>query len=141
MNFSLGYSMAPFGDFIDEHFWLVNRSLKTHVYFRQYQNKSTWFPAFGVDFQDVVFAKKIYANASLHGWSQPKDLLFYQKDGKVGGAIDLLFKYRFPVRHISRLSGISINLGIVAKTQGFLPEEVEMDKKIGLRFGTSFWLK
>jgi hypothetical protein len=141
VNFSLGYSMVPFGDFIDEHFWLKTKSLKTHFYFRQYQNRDTWFPALGVDFQDIKFVKNLYTNASFHGWSQPKDLLFYQKENKMGAAIDLLFKYRFPVRNISSWSGVSINLGIIAKTQGFLPEEMGMDKKIGFRFGTSFWLK
>ncbi|GHT15332.1 hypothetical protein FACS189426_22830 [Bacteroidia bacterium] len=141
INFNLGYSMAPFGDFIDEHFWLKTKSLRTHFYFRQYQNKDNWFPAFGVDFQNMKFAKNLYTSAAFHAWSQPKDLLFYQKDSKTGGAIDVLFKYRFPVRNISSLSGISINLGVIAKTQGFLLEEVEMDKKIGIRLGTSFWLK
>jgi hypothetical protein len=141
INFSLGYSMAPFGDFIDEHFWMKTKSLKTHFYFRQYQNKDTWFPAFGVDFQDMKFIKNLYTTASFHAWSQPKDLLFYQKESKMGGAIDILFKYRFPVHKIASWSGVSINVGVIAKTQGFLLEEVEMDKKVGLRLGTSIWFR
>jgi hypothetical protein len=141
INFGLGYSMAPFGDFIDEHFWVRAKSLKTHFYFRQFQNKDTWFPALGVDFQDIVFTKNLQATISLHGWSQPADLFFDQKESRAGGAIDLLFKYRFPVRNLGSCSGISIDLGVLGKTQGFLPEEVEMDKKLGFRLGTSLWLK
>jgi hypothetical protein len=141
INFNLGYSMAPFGDFIDEHFWLKTKSLKTHFYFRQYQNKDTWFPALGVDFQDTKFVNNLYTTTSFHSWLQPKDLLFDQKDSKMGGAMDLLFKYRFPIRNTRSLSGISINVGVIAKTQGFLLEEVDMDKKIGLRLGTSLWFR
>ncbi|GHT40364.1 hypothetical protein AGMMS49965_08520 [Bacteroidia bacterium] len=140
-NFSLGYSMAPFGDFIDEHFWLRTRSLKTHFYFRQYENKDTWFPAFGVDFSDIPIANRWSSTVALHGWSQPEDLSFTQTKGKLGGGIDLLFKYRFPIRSKGNCTGISINVGIIAKTQGFLPEELAMESHSGIRLGTSFWFK
>jgi hypothetical protein len=68
-------------------------------------------------------------------------LKFDQEKGKIGGAIDLLCKYRIPVRLNGRCSGISINLGIMAKTEGFLLEEVSLDDHIGFRIGTSIWLK
>jgi hypothetical protein len=141
VNFCMGYTMAPFGDFIDEHFWLCTQSLKTHFYFRQYENKDTWFPAFGVDFADIPIANHLYSTIAVHGWSQPKDLAFTQTKGKLGGGIDLLCKYRFPIRSKGNCTGISIDLGIIAKTQGFLPEEVVMDKHFGIRFGSSFWFK
>ncbi|GHT01072.1 hypothetical protein AGMMS49525_00870 [Bacteroidia bacterium] len=141
INFSFGYSMAPFGDFIDEHFWLRTRSLKTHLYLRQYENKNTWFPALGVDFSDIPIAKHLSSTVALHGWSQPKDLAFTQTKGQLGGGIDVLCKYRFPIRSKGKCAGISINLGIIAKTQGFLPEEVAMDNHFGIRLGSSIWFK
>ena len=40
LNFNLGYSMSPFGDFIDEHFWIKTNKLKMHLYLRQFQNRT-----------------------------------------------------------------------------------------------------
>ncbi|MDR2149139.1 MAG: hypothetical protein LBE91_22085 [Tannerella sp.] len=141
INFNLGYTMSPFGDFMDEHVWLKTQSLKSHLYFRQYQNKENWFPAVGIEVADIKPFKNFISSVSVHGWSQPKDFSFTQKESMQGGAIDLTCKYRFPVHNESRLKGISINLGLIAKTKGFLPEEVEMDKHFGVRIGTSIWLK
>ena len=141
INFNLGYSIAPFGDFIDENIWIKTQSLKAHIYFRQYQNESAWFPAAGTNIHDINIFQNFYSNVSVHAWLQPKDLSFTQKEGQFGGAIELLCKYRFPVNKAGKLKGISINLGAIAKTQGFLPEEVEMRKHFGVNFGTSIWLK
>jgi hypothetical protein len=78
----------------------------------------------------------------LHGWSQPKHLSFTQTDSQLGGAVDVMFKYRFPVKiDNSRFTSMSVNIGLIAKTQGFLPEEVMMNKHIGFRLGTSIRLK
>jgi len=141
LNFNLGYSMSPFGDFIDEHFWLKTNKLKTHFYFRQFQNKTNWFPAFGVDINDIRPFKNSYLEAAVHGWQQPTNLSFLETTGTFGGAIDLLFKYRFAILKKSSFSGISLNMGLIAKTKGFLPEEVEMNQHLGIRFGTSIWIK
>jgi hypothetical protein len=141
LNFNLGYSMSPFGDFIDEHFWLKTNKLKTHFYLRQFQNKTNWFPALGADINDILPFKNCYINAAFHCWQQPTNLSFTETTGTFGGAIDLLFKYRIDVRKKSRFSSISLNMGLIAKTRGFLPEEVEMDQHLGFRFGSSIWIK
>jgi hypothetical protein len=74
--------------------------------------------------------------------SQPEDFSFTQSKGQYGGAIDVLFKYRIPIKSgNNRLTGFSINLGFIAKTKGFLPEEVFMDKHFGIRLGTSVWVQ
>jgi hypothetical protein len=136
LNFNLGYSMSPFGDFIDEHFWIKTNKLKMHLYLRQFQNRTNWFPAFGGDINDISPFKNVYTTLILHGWQQPTNLSFTEKKGDFGGAVDVLCKYRFNVRKKSHLSGISLNVGLIAKTQGFLPEEVEMDQHLGFRLGT-----
>ncbi|MCI1683858.1 MAG: hypothetical protein LKI39_15090 [Bacteroides sp.] len=138
-NFALGYGMVPFGDYIDEHFWLLTQSINAHFYLRQYENKNTWFPAFGTDFYNISITKGISVDAALHGWMQPKALAFKENSGKLGGAIDVMGKYRL----FSRTKGfkeLSLNLGITAKTEGFLLEEMNMGKHLGLRLGTSIWL-
>ena len=138
-NFALGYGMVPFGDYIDEHFWLQTQSIDTHFYLRQYENKRTWFPALGVDFGNISVTKNMYIDAALHGWIQPKELAFNEHSGKAGAAVDVMAKYRFFSR-THGLKGLSLNVGILAKTQGFLLEEMNMGKHIGFRIGTSIWL-
>lgn len=138
-NFALGYGMVPFGDYIDEHFWLQAQSIDAHFYLRQYENKRTWFPALGVDFGDISVTKNMYMDAAVHGWIQPKELAFNEHSGKAGAAVDVMAKYRFFSR-THGLKGLSLNVGILAKTLGFLLEEMNMGKHIGFRIGTSIWL-
>ena len=138
-NFALGYGMVPFGDYIDEHFWLSTNSINAHFYLRQYENKSTWFPAFGIDIEGISITKKISVNTSLHGWMQPKESSFHSTSGKLGVAVDATAKYRF-FSHTHGLKGLSLNVGVIAKTQGFLLEEMNMGKHVGVRIGTSIWL-
>lgn len=140
-NFSLGYGMAPFGDYIDEHFWLSGECVNAHFYLRQYENKSTWFPAFGTNLQGICVTKNLSVDAALHGWLQPKALSFRSKSGKLGAAFDLTSKYRFFSRINGKgIKGLSLNLALIVKTEGFLLEEVSMERHVGLRLGTSIWL-
>lgn len=141
LDFNLGYMMCPFGDLIDEHIWMNAYRLNYHLYFRQFQNRQTWFPAFGLEVSDINPFENFYSNISVHGWNQPRDLSFVRKEAETGGAIDLLCKYRFPIDSNNRLKGVSLNIGLIAKTKGFLPEEAVMDKHFGIRFGASIWLK
>lgn len=141
LNFNLGYGMAPFGDYIDEHFWLsAHDGVKTHLYIRQFENKNTWFPAFGIDFSNIKIGQKVTLNASAHGWKQPEAMSFTQTSGKPGGAIDVMGKYRFFSSRKQGVKGISVNIGVLAKSKGFLLEEVNLGRHFGIRFGTSIWL-
>ena len=138
-NFALGYGMVPFGDYIDEHFWLTTKSVNAHFYLRQYENKNTWFPALGADLYNISVAQNIAIDAALHGWIQPKALAFAENSGKLGTAIDLTGKYRVysGTKGVKRLS---LNLGMTAKTEGFLLEEMNLKRYIGFRIGASIWL-
>ncbi|MDR0962392.1 MAG: hypothetical protein LBM62_07550 [Mediterranea sp.] len=138
-NAALGYGMAPFGDYIDEHVWLSTQRLNAHIYLRQYENKNSWFPAFGVDMYGMKMTRSLLVDIALHGWMQPNDLSFTNKNGKAGGAVEVTGKYRFFYRN-SGVKGMSVNVGITAKTKGFLLEDMYLDKHIGLRLGTSIWL-
>jgi hypothetical protein len=140
INFGIGYGMTTFGDYIDEHFWVRTASMKTHFYFRQFQNKNTWFPAFGIDFSNISIGNSFHTSIALHGWQQPQNLSFTQSKGEFGGCIEIMGKYIFPVKIGNNYRGISLNLGLTAKTKGVMLEEVNMDKHIGFRLGTSIWL-
>ncbi len=138
-NLALGYGMVPFGDYIDEHLWLSTKSINAHFYLRQYENKSTWFPAFGTNFYGISITKGVSVDAAVHGWMQPKALAFKENSGRLGVATEVMGKYHLFSR-TKGLRGMSLNLGITAKTEGFLLEEMNMKKHIGLRFGASIWL-
>ncbi len=140
MNVGMGYTMAPFGDFIDENIWIKYKDLNIHGYARQFQNRSNWFNGFGIRVIDFRLHKKMYTNISGHYWSQPEDYDFNTSDSFSGGAIDVDFKYFFFNNHNSRTKGFSIDLGMIYKTEGFLPEELYFKEHFGLRFGTTIRL-
>jgi len=60
-NFSLGHSLAPFGDYFEQNFWLVKSNLFFHFYTRQYMNLNNTFWAGGVGLIDFsLFNNKIH---------------------------------------------------------------------------------
>ncbi|MDR0712340.1 MAG: hypothetical protein LBF67_08385 [Prevotellaceae bacterium] len=140
-NFMLAYNMAPFGDFIDQHFWLMTRTLNLHFYLREYENRSTWFPAAGVTFANVQPFSWMMFDATLHGWQQPQNLDFNTAKRRYGGAVDVTLKFFDKTFIKDRNICLSLNLGVVAKTQGYLPEEMALGNHVGGRVGVSIWFK
>jgi len=138
INAGMGYTMAPFGDFIDENVWIKHRNTNLHVYFRQFQNKSTWFPAFGVGLYDYKLTKSLRCDVVGHYWSQPKDFDFRTSRSFSGGAVDATLRY-FLFSNLGAVQAISVDLGLMVKTKGYLPEEVDMEKGVGMRFGLSLY--
>ena len=138
-NFSLGYTMSPFGDFIDQNIWLKIHENKYKLYLRQHQNKHTWFPAAGVGLFDFQVGKKLLLDTDIHVWQQPVGLSFTETDGFWGGAFDITLRYLVNPNLGENLKRISIDLGVIGKTKGFMPEEMELDKSIGCRFGLSVY--
>ena len=138
-NLSLGYTMSPFGDFIDQNIWLNANGQDYSVYFRQHQNKETWFPAAGASIYDLPLGKRFRADANIHIWNQPKELSFTETNGFWGGAFDVSLRYLITPNFGERLKRISFDIGLLGKTKGFMPEEMEMDRSIGGRFGMSLY--
>jgi hypothetical protein len=136
-NFGMGYTMAPFGDFIDENIWLKYNDLNIHAYFRQFQNRDNWFHGFGLSLIDFQLSKKLYTNISAHFWNQPKNYDFNTNESFNGGAVDLDLRYFFFTKVNSRLKGFSFDLGLIYKSKGFLPEELYLKQHFGVRIGTS----
>jgi hypothetical protein len=141
LNFAGGYGMAPFGDFIDEHFWLKAGKINAHIYLREFQNRNTWFPAAGVEFGYIPITPWLVSDVAIHGWQQPQHLDFNTTKGNWGGAIDAMFRFKLPAFAKKENMSLSLNLGINAKTHGYLLEEMALDSHVGLRFGASIWLK
>lgn len=141
INASLGYGMSPFGDYIDENIWLKSKRFNSHIYFRQHQNKARWFPAMGVQMSDIYLTENIKSTFSLNGWMQPEELDFNTSDSFVGGALDCKLQYKFKLRERSRLSALSADLGIIAKSKGFITGEAKLDSHIGVYAGLSIFMK
>jgi hypothetical protein len=141
VNGSFGYGMSPFGDYIDENIWLTARRFNSHIYFRQHQNKTRWFPAMGVQMSDIRLTENIKTVFALHGWMQPEELDFTTSRSFAGGAVDGKLQYKFPVATHSRLSAMSADLGIIAKTKGFMTGEAKLGAHLGWYLGVSVFME
>ncbi|NOU16317.1 MAG: hypothetical protein HOO91_01990 [Bacteroidales bacterium] len=139
-NIGMGYTMSPFGDFIDENVWFKHKSINVGVYIRQFQNKENWFNGFGVSLNDYKPFEKLSASLYGHFWQQPTNLDFNTSDSFTGGAVDMDLRYFFLNKHNTSFNGFSIDLGIIYKTKGFLPEEVYLKEYFGVRIGASIYL-
>jgi hypothetical protein len=133
----LGYSLAPFGDFIDQNLWIKSDQLKIHAYFRQYQNHKNWFPAAGIGLHNTRITDRLSGSLATHYWAQPENLDFFSTNTFNGGAIDAVLRYRILNMSDSKISAISIDLGMVYKTEGFLPENLYLKEHFGISLGAS----
>lgn len=137
LSIGMGYSMAPFGDFIDQNIWIqYKQKYNIKAYLRQYENKNTWFPAAGLSLVDYQLSPKLSATIAGHCWSQPKELDFNTSTGEFGGSANILLKYI--CQKTKKGDSMSFDLGLNYKTKGFLPEEMNLKKNFGVRVGVTF---
>jgi len=140
LNAGLGYSISPFGDFIDENIWITYRGVCLHGYARQFQNKDDWFHAAGLSLTDFRLLKQLTFSVAGHFWQQPDNFDFNIPNSFTGGAIDVDVRYFFFSPRSSWLDAFSVDLGLIYKSKGFLPEELFLDDHFGFRVGTSIRL-
>lgn len=136
-NVGLGYTMSPFGDFIDENLWLKYGNLNIGFYARQFQNKENWFHGFGLSLTDYQFTDRLSASLAGHFWQQPVDFDFNTHESFSGGAIEMDFSYFFLNKRNINLKAFSVDFGLTYKSKGFLPEELFLDEHFGARIGTT----
>jgi hypothetical protein len=135
-NFGLGYTMAPFGDFIDENFWLKYRNIiNIYFYARQFQNKDNWFVGFGFGLINFKIIDRFSTSIYAHIWQQPEDFEFNTSKGFTGGAVELSARFYFMKRPDYWLKGMAFESGLIYKTKGYLPEELYLEEHFGLRIG------
>lgn len=135
-NVGLAHCMSPFGDFIDERLWLNWRD-RWHVagYVREFENQSHWFMGGGVGIEDVHLLRRLTSSATAHVWQQPADLSFTNPVGRAGGAVDVDARYRVISHPGARVSSMAVDVGVLGKTAGFLPEEMALEAHVGVRVG------
>lgn len=140
MNCGFGYTMAPFGDFLDENIWLIfNDRTNLKIYLRQFQNRENWFLGGGIGLYQFDLTDHLFVDSRLNFWNQPKNLDFNTAESTFGGALDLDLRYFFFYKDSYQKKGTSVDLGMTMKTEGYLPEEIYLTQRIGVRFGTTLW--
>ncbi|NQT92590.1 MAG: hypothetical protein HQ559_07510 [Lentisphaerae bacterium] len=141
-SFGLGYSMCPFGDYLEQNVWfLIRERTRLHCYVREFENQDDWFLGMGLRLVDCAVSDRLTCSIGVHVWDQPKDLSFVESIGEVGGAVDVLLRYRIFTRcGDGRRRSASVDIGVVSKTPGFLPEEAFLDGRTSLRLGFSLAL-
>ena len=138
VNVGLGHCMGPFGDFIDEKLWLAYKGkVKINAYLREFENLDRWFLGAGIGINDYPLAKRLDVSAMVHYWNQPLGLSFTEQRGKPGGAVDVTGRYKLLLRPDSHFQYLSLDVGLIYKGAGFLPEETELGEYLGVRFGLS----
>jgi hypothetical protein len=139
INLGMGHTMCPFGDFIDENFWITyKKKLRIDGYVREFQNKTKWFMGAGIGINDYPLATKFNSSFYIHFWNQPSHLKFDETTGKFGNAFEFVGRYFIISNQKTKLKALSIDLGLIYKTTGYLPEEIFMRRHLGIRLGTSF---
>jgi hypothetical protein len=137
-NVGLGHCMGPFGDFIDEKLWLAyKQKVKINAYLREFENFDRWFFGAGFGINDYPLAKRVDVSAMIHYWNQPLGLSFTEHAGKSGGAVDVTGRYKLLLRPRSRFQHLSLDLSLIYKSVGFLPEEIALGEHFGVRIGLS----
>jgi hypothetical protein len=141
-NVGLGHCLGPFGDFIDEKLWLAYKAkVRINAYLREFQNLDHWFLAAGIGLFDYPLSKHLCLSAEAHYWNQPVGLGFTEGTGRAGGAVDVTGRYKLRLRPGAALGSLSLDLGVIYKSAGFLPEELGLDEHFGVRLGMSLGLR
>lgn len=137
VNFSLGYSLAPFGGHFDQNFWLKKDKLNLHVYCRQFHNKNSWFLGLGARVANYSINDNSFLNAGLHYWNQPTDLSFHSTEdySGIGGEIDFGLKL-FSINESK--NDVYVVTGIRYKTKGFLPGYTSLEERAQINMGFAF---
>lgn len=142
-NFSVNYSLAPFGYFTEQNAYLqIKDRYKLNPYFRQYFNKSYAFFAGGIALHNYTFHdEKFILNSTLDFWEQPKDLAFWAKENEFGIGLKSEFAIRFSKRSNSTKPSAYFNFGMSYKTDGFIPEAPSLSEDFQIHMGIILSLK
>jgi hypothetical protein len=136
-NFSVNYSLAPFGYFTEQNAYLqIRNKYKVNPYFRQYFNKSYAFFAGGIALHNFSFHNEKYLlNSTLDFWEQPKNLAFREKENELGFGIKSEFAIRFSKGIKDTEPTAFFNLGMSYKTNGFIPEAPSLSEDFQVHLG------
>lgn len=136
LNFSVSYSLSPFGDFTEQNIYLnINEKYKLNPYFRQYYNNETTFLAGGINLSNFqVSNEKIILNTSLDFWNQPKKLDFNSNEKVFGIGLKSSIGIQF-ANWNKKSETAYFNIGASYKSAGFIPESPSLNEDFRMIFG------
>ena len=138
-NFSIGHSLAPFGDYFDQNFYFIlNNKYKVSSYFRENINNEKIFFAGGISLHDFAISSKINISTSIDLWNQPKDLSFTTNIQDFGIATNFSLHYDFFQSNTKTIKNMGVYSDISYKTEGFLPENPSLKENFKIGIGVSF---
>ena len=138
---SVGYALAPFGDFIDENLYFRFKtesagSLNFYLYARQAQNYKNWFPSFGLGIIEFAPFSWLSISSQTHIWWQPEKLNFYSTSSFFGGAFEITGKFFLTNKDWKTpLQKIGLSTSLLVKSKGFMPEIEQHDKYLRFSLG------
>ncbi len=125
MLFTGGYTITPFGDMAEVEFlWDKGPGISTKL--RAFGNKSRAFPGLsvGIGRYEVTDRLSLWGNVEL--WQQPEELDFWTKQAEIGAGGMVFLGYR-----PTEKSPLWLEAGLIAKTSGFMLENMYLQKNIG----------
>lgn len=142
LSFNTGYSLAPFGDYLDENIYLrikkvLNGPLDVIFTARQYQNKDNWFPEFNLRCEQFSPLNWLTLNAGVSCWWQPEDFNFMTDNSFFGGSVEIGCNI-YPFKALDNAKyEFGINLNCMYKTKGFIPEVMSLEDDFVFTAGIS----
>lgn len=144
LNCNLGYSLAPFGDYIDENIYIkiddvLYNSMNLIFTARQYENKENWFPEFIIKCEQFSPLSWLTLTASGNLWWQPENLSFTTDKAVLGGAVSMGFNvYPFSKTENAKYQ-FGLNMNVLYKTKGFMQEIMNLNE--GFLFTTGISIR
>ncbi|MCX7818106.1 MAG: hypothetical protein N2652_02695 [Kiritimatiellae bacterium] len=133
---SVAHGLTPFGDALELSVWGARvGAWGLHAYGRAMQNRRAWFPAAGLRWADLSQTRIALADVAVHLWRQPDNLLFNTRRGEWGGALEATVRLR--VARPTDRTVLRLDLGVLAKTRGYLPEATGLRSAVLPRLGCS----
>lgn len=120
MNFSLNYSLAPFGQLYAENFYIKYKTQNFAVLLKQYQNYHKMGLGIGVKHFNYRFAPKLDLNTEVTYFKQPKNQSYYEKVFVDGFSCQQMLSY-------SASNKLLLSFGYLAKSAGYTVYSYNLD--------------
>ncbi len=134
-NFAFHHILTSFGNDISFYFFYKKQKFNIISAIHLYNNYKLRTPGLEFEIIDYDFLLNnftINPSVKTYVWLQPKNLLFFDTDSKIGGLID--FKLKFGKKHFYPY------LSLTLKSKGWVAGYVEQNKYFSVRAGVSWYV-
>ena len=132
---NMGYSLAPFGDYLEQNVYFKYKDFNFTLYSREFENRSSWSFGCGLGIVEYKPFNWLTLSADANFWMQPENLDFNTSAMVTGGAVELQTKFIFPSKIKNWIKGVGLNFAVLIKSAGFLPEAESLESDVNVNFG------